>query len=258
MNWSTTNLQKLTLSLKHDKYNNDINNWQGLKKKILQRDNYTCVYCGGKYQKYMYCVRKDKSSSKDIKNLISCCRLCYICTHFNYLFFEEVVLCRSKMQQVDIIRKTVDYILANNSIPSIIDIDANAEQINMSVYNFINLISLYEIHNISIIKDFKVFFTNNLDRSFIGLKPNTAYDVYIADSDDIDDAKPATLTNDVIESTDFEKELTNKIMCQLDYLKRIAYWDRKIRLYENIIKSSKELIDLTDIEYQMYQNKIST
>ncbi len=91
-----------------------------IKKYVYKRSKNICRYCGGKYNKYKYCIQIDKGKDKsnyELDNLDMCCKVCYLITHINNDFKKEMKLYWSTKSQVDIVKETVDYIIKNQSIP---------------------------------------------------------------------------------------------------------------------------------------------
>ena len=80
--------------------------------KILANNNYSCRYCGGIYPKYLISTYIPYAKVSDVA-----CRICFLVTHLNYGFYNEIKIYYSLMSQVDIVKNTVDYIIDNNEIP---------------------------------------------------------------------------------------------------------------------------------------------
>jgi len=84
--------------------------WQKLRKKILQRDEYTCQYCGFKSQKYQIVHHIDgnpQNNSDD--NLVVICQMCNLVEHAGQgCVVQEVVDLyeKSKFSQDEIIKIT--------------------------------------------------------------------------------------------------------------------------------------------------------
>jgi len=129
--------------------------------KMLVQNNYTCRYCGGYYPKYLIC-----SYIEDIKNHDICCRICYLITHLNYGFFNEIKLYYSEVSQVDIIQKTVTYVINNNKIPEPNDIDSNVKELPLSLLEFINILNNQTDYPVTF-KNYKFFFNNKMNLDFI-------------------------------------------------------------------------------------------
>src|SRR5690606_2473607 len=103
-------------------------------KNILIKNQSRCYFCGGFYPKYMICFKSDKDK------LDTACRLCHIVTHLNHNYQNEIVLCYSKMSQLDIVRKTVDKTVELGTVPSILEVDPKAKLIDLSIYEFANIL----------------------------------------------------------------------------------------------------------------------
>lgn len=114
-----------------------------------QNMNTTCIYCGGKYKKTFYSVDIDDT-------LQPCCQLCHIVTHFIPKYTKMIVIYKSSLTQLDIIRKTVEYILSHKQVPEVQNIDSNATQIK------IKLISFFHHLNDATYKNYRIFYTSNI------------------------------------------------------------------------------------------------
>lgn len=132
-----------------------------LRNNILSENNYSCRYCGGIYPKYLICIKINQINKIDI-----CCRICYIITHLNYGLFKELKLYYSLMPQLDIIRKTVDFIIKYNEIPPPNKIDENIELTPISLIEFINILNNYDSIPLEF-KNYKLFVSNKLNVDFI-------------------------------------------------------------------------------------------
>lgn len=53
-------------------------NWENIRKYILARDNYTCVYCGDKRGPFDvdHVMPRSRGGSDEEKNLVCACRVC--------------------------------------------------------------------------------------------------------------------------------------------------------------------------------------
>jgi hypothetical protein len=75
------------------------------------------------------------------------CRFCYMINNYklkyNYIF-KEMTMYISQIEQTDIIKKTNKYIVENMKTPSILEIDKNALQINLSLFEYTNLMNIYD------------------------------------------------------------------------------------------------------------------
>jgi len=174
--------------------NNEIE-WTENRKAILNKYKFTCKYCGGFYKKYLYII--NNLTSNDV-----CCRLCYLITHINFGFFDEMILCFSNLSQLDIVRKTVNFIIHNKKVPTIIEIDPDAKKLPISLYEFSNILSLYQFNNLPRqMKSYKIFFSLNVNTDFIAknyfdntLVNNSKYGYMFIDDDsessDVPEIKP--------------------------------------------------------------------
>jgi len=170
----------LNLSINNFKHHTpNSNNWRKIRQKVIKHYNNECRYCGGTYNKYLTCF--DLNDQIDDHYEISC-KLCNYITHLNYGFFEDITLCFSKMHQLEIVRLTVDFILKYNRIPKILEIDKHAKKINLSILEFINILIANDNKKIKGFQNYKIFFTENLDISFLINKNSTNY-MFIDDYD---------------------------------------------------------------------------
>lgn len=130
---------------------------------VISKNNYTCRFCGGIYPKYLISIKIIIKSKEEID---VCCRACYIIMHLNYVTFREIKLYHSEMPQLEIIRRTIDFIIINNKIPSPIDIDKNIKISPISSIEFINILNNYDFCPKQL-KNYKFFFNRKFDIEFI-------------------------------------------------------------------------------------------
>jgi hypothetical protein len=141
--------------------------WRQTREEILKIRNQSCRYCGGKYSKYLICFHLDcNQTNNSPKNLEMCCRACYIITHLNYGFLNSITLCWSKLSQIDIIKKTIEMSISNNSVPDITDVDPDAKKSPLSVMELCCILKMNKKDIIKNIKKIKVFFTKDFDITF--------------------------------------------------------------------------------------------
>ena len=50
--------------------------WKQQRKRVLQRDNYICTYCGGEANQVDHIVPRVQGGGHDLDNLTSCCAKC--------------------------------------------------------------------------------------------------------------------------------------------------------------------------------------
>jgi hypothetical protein len=89
------------------------------------------------------------------------CVFCNIVTHTKKTDIYNFIICRSDLSQNEIINKTYEFFNKNDKIPEPSDIDINAIIIKTNPYLFIkNIVS----------NEYKIFFTNCIDRNLIKTK----------------------------------------------------------------------------------------
>lgn len=178
--------------------------WRKKRQQVLNKYKYICGYCGGHYLKYLHVIHKDGDNANvDDDNLEICCKLCYFITHLNLLFNNIAVLCYSKMDQKTINQKTTDYVMKYSEVPKASKIDPKAELIELSLLEYVNILFAKDIKTPKHFKNYKVFFTNNLDVTFITINP-AATCIFI-DSEEIVDSYESYSDEDLVQY-DFSKE----------------------------------------------------
>jgi hypothetical protein len=89
------------------------------------------------------------------------CDFCDIVTNLKKKDVYKYVICYSKLDQKDIIIKTYEYFMKNDKIPIPNEIDINAKIISINPFMFNKYIK---------ISNYKIFFTNTIDRNNIKVK----------------------------------------------------------------------------------------
>jgi len=160
MNWSsvtrsTLKPTKIEFGDLHKKLK--VNNQDRLK--ILKDNLYTCRTCGGTYRSYlmMDLIKAEKCYD-------TYCRACYNVTHLNTGMLDGIDLYHSTITQLDIIRKTVDYVINNNKLPLPIEIDPEIKCVPISLLEYINLL---EHIDTKIFGNYKIFFNDKFGINFI-------------------------------------------------------------------------------------------
>lgn len=138
MNWLNVReeIKPISKNFKYFGHNEKISN--KMRQCVSSNNNYTCRYCGGLYPKYLMGIELNNEVLDEID---VCCRACYIVTHLNFGFLNEVKLYHSTLTQLEIIRKTIDFVIKNNRLPKSIDIDKKVKELPISLIEFMNLIS---------------------------------------------------------------------------------------------------------------------
>jgi hypothetical protein len=103
------------------------------KHELLDKYNHSCCYCGGKYYEYLRCFNIGKK-------IEMACRVCYIITHLNNEYDDKIGLYHSTMPQIDILKKTINYIVKYDKIPYPHIIDENVKKVNISVREYIAIL----------------------------------------------------------------------------------------------------------------------
>ena len=88
----------------------DDEEWQKLRKKILEKDNFTCAYCGYKSDKYQIVHHIDGNPKNNVnENFLTICQMCNLIEHSGQgVVLRKVVdlYKKSKYSQNDIIKIT--------------------------------------------------------------------------------------------------------------------------------------------------------
>lgn len=135
--------------------------WAEIRKETLHKANNRCRHCNGYYEKYLTCHYVDNKTTDAF------CRACYIITHLNFGFANEVRLCYSTMSQLEIVKKTINHIVEYETIPEPHEIDSKAQPIQLSIPEFC-IFLLENANTLSpSIRNYKVFFTTMFDISFV-------------------------------------------------------------------------------------------
>lgn len=128
---------------------------------ILTQNNYTCRFCGGIYKKYLICSYFEYDKSDDIN-----CLACHLITHLNNGRYKEINLYYSLMTQIDIVRKTVNYVIEHQEIPLPSVIDPNVKSSPISILEYISILNNNETIPDELI-NYKIFYTQKFNVDFI-------------------------------------------------------------------------------------------
>ena len=128
---------------------------------ILQETDSTCRYCGGKYPKYLICHYIGKKRCNDVS-----CRPCYLVTHLNYGILSELKLYYSLVSQLEIVKKSVDFVISHNRIPTPLEVDPVAKHTPISLLEYINVINNYDTIPPEL-ANYKLFVSEKLNIEFI-------------------------------------------------------------------------------------------
>lgn len=127
------------------------------RREIIKNNKGICKYCGGKYKKYLYCVKI--GGKYEIL-----CKLCYIIGN-DTINENKIDIYKSDKSQREIIRETVEGIEEENRIRKAKEIDKKAERKKLSVIEYRAMIR--ESKNGEILKNIKYFFNDKVNINFI-------------------------------------------------------------------------------------------
>lgn len=143
--------------------------WRSLRKKIMDRDNNTCTFCGLSSSKHMVCDHANGDASDNSQsNLRVLCPLCDLIRHCGLAgIYKNLYLYKSQLPQVDIVKKSVDYFRKTRCVPKPEEIDPDAIFIEGDTINFANVLLLKDYEELSKEqKLFKGFFAPNSKTHF--------------------------------------------------------------------------------------------
>jgi hypothetical protein len=89
------------------------------------------------------------------------CEFCDIIINLNKNNLYKFIICYSKLEQIDIIKKTYEYFINNDKFPLVESIDKDAVIISINPYFFKKYIKD---------KNYKIFFTNMINKNNIKIK----------------------------------------------------------------------------------------
>jgi hypothetical protein len=196
----------LRLVLESDQNNDD---WDYL------NDNKSCSIC-----KLSFCnndnvniYKQYTASVSEIKKKCKLCYLCYIIINFKKYHISNVVLDKSKLSQIDINKKTIEYFNEHNYIPLPTNIDKKVKLIKLQSYEFAHILenSNYD----AIFDDYKIFFTNNVSKG-IKIYKRPVKNLFTTKSESVDEIEDNLTTIDyfnipVYKFTDEENHIILKL-----------------------------------------------
>jgi hypothetical protein len=101
----------------------DQNEWRRIRMQVLKRDQYTCVYCGWKAQRFQQVNHIGAEDGHSLGNLETVCAACHAVLHLGISAMEEVLSafdCRPELtNMVSIIRATRSLVARKTPWPDI-------------------------------------------------------------------------------------------------------------------------------------------
>lgn len=81
--------------------------WDKVRKTVLDRDGYTCAYCGHSARKYMNVHHLEETGEHIPENLITACVACHAVLHMGRnLSLGTIEIWKSEISQVEIVQRT--------------------------------------------------------------------------------------------------------------------------------------------------------
>jgi hypothetical protein len=163
--------------------------------KYVKTDDYKlCSYCGNKYERTFNCY--------DDYKILKACVFCIKLVNYKPMNVYEIIVAKSKMSQLEIIKKTLDLFNDTEKIPLYTEVDNNAKLISSTTSReMIKCLNKYEDE----FNDVKFFFTNKINRnSIIGRN-------FIVGDYPIENLKIEYITGDFCKLSDSQQKLLDNI-----------------------------------------------
>lgn len=94
--------------------------WERVRKVVLERDNYTCVGCGHRAQKYMNVHHLKETGGTSLRNLVTVCVACHAVLHIGRnLELGTIEIWESPISQVEIVQRTREGVKRGQSLAKI-------------------------------------------------------------------------------------------------------------------------------------------
>jgi hypothetical protein len=122
-------------------------NWNTFRQNCIKKHNHTCCYCGGKYIRYLRCF----PLNNDLSEYDISCPLCYYVSNININIDHDTNpfnIYMSSLSQLEINRKTTEFIINNGRNPEPFEIDPKLININISLFEFSNLCLIKNNHTL--------------------------------------------------------------------------------------------------------------
>ena len=96
------------------------NEWNKIRKIVLERDNNTCQFCGHVAKKYMNIHHINETGENNPENLITCCVACHAVMHMGRnLSLGTIEIWQSEIPQVEIVQVTREGIKKGKTLKTI-------------------------------------------------------------------------------------------------------------------------------------------
>lgn len=96
------------------------NEWNKIRKVVLERDKNTCQFCGHVAKKYMNIHHVNETGENNPDNLITCCVVCHAVMHMGRnLSLGTIEIWQSEIPQVEIVQVTRDGIKNGKTLKAI-------------------------------------------------------------------------------------------------------------------------------------------
>jgi hypothetical protein len=242
------------------------NHWSKIRKETIDKAESSCRYCGGKYIKYMMCFHLNENPL-DLRqeNMDMACKFCYMITHINFGFSNEMMLCKSKLSQKEIVHQTVNYIIDKKYMPTPKEIDCNAILVPLSIMELCSIVIENGGVMPNVLSKFKIFFTKNTDiifvDNFVGKKVSMFVEYDDCDNDDDSDCDEsiAKFNNDakyhdnkwkkklkVHKFKQQERECLNKLLDTNNDKLAMVNMENKLAFVEQLNAKTSKLYKISD------------
>ena len=153
--------------------------WKNIFNSTKNKYKSKCSFCNNKYKK-MFCICGNNSNKLSTSNAVYCCTLCKMIFQCNNTYQKDFVLCWSTLSQNDIVIQSVDYIKKHNKVPSIKSIDPEAKKLDISLIEYIDLIS-NTTEFVNEMDNYKIFLTSYFNKTILVTNVHSQASMFIDD-----------------------------------------------------------------------------
>jgi len=98
----------------------DKREWAKVRQEMLERDDFTCRFCGHRAEKYMAAHHVTDSGDNSLKSMVTCCVACHAVNHIGRnLALGIIEIWESPASQVEIVRVTRKGVMDGKSLGQI-------------------------------------------------------------------------------------------------------------------------------------------